>query len=194
MRLADHETTVRLDGRTFHLRPTLRAAFRLERRYGLPALMKAIRDGNVTTIADVLAETSGQMVTVDSLLPGEGTGLDRVLALVTPALVATVLALAGVDPDADTAPDDDNEKADPVPFAEHFERLFRIATGWLGWTPAEAWNATLAEITAAYEGRVELLKAIFGSDDKPKDARSLGEKTADFFLSRPDLFPDFPAG
>lgn len=44
----------------------------------------------------------------------------------------------------------------------------KIATGWLGWTEEQALDASMNTITLAYEGKVEMLKAIFGSaDDKP---------------------------
>jgi hypothetical protein len=49
--------------------------------------------------------------------------------------------------------------------------LFEIATGWLGWSPAEAYAATIAEIRLAHRGRISLLKAIFGgkSDEDDRD-------------------------
>lgn len=50
----------------------------------------------------------------------------------------------------------------PETFPDFYMRLFRIATGWLGWPPEAAWNATPGEIIAAYKGRTELLQAIFG--------------------------------
>jgi len=44
---------------------------------------------------------------------------------------------------------------------EHLTTLFGVATGAIGWTPAEAWQATPAEIIAAYKARIDLLSAIF---------------------------------
>lgn len=46
--------------------------------------------------------------------------------------------------------------------------LLKIATGWLGWTEEQALATRMTTIMAAYEGRLEMLKAIFGGADKPK--------------------------
>lgn len=60
--------------------------------------------------------------------------------------------------------------------AEYHAWLFKTATGWLGWSPAEALASPMPMIEAAYEGRVDMLKAIFGGSDKPKDEASLATK------------------
>jgi hypothetical protein len=55
MRLAADETMIRLDHETVHLRPTLKAALRLERRHGgFDKLARAVADGSLTVIADVI--------------------------------------------------------------------------------------------------------------------------------------------
>lgn len=54
--------------------------------------------------------------------------------------------------------------------ADYHAWLYKAATGWLGWSPAAALAATLPEIHLAYEGRIDLLGAIFGKpkpDDRP---------------------------
>lgn len=51
--------------------------------------------------------------------------------------------------------------------AEYHAWLFRIGTGWLGWSEADTLDSTLSGIRQAYEGRLELLKAIFGGKDEP---------------------------
>jgi len=50
----------------------------------------------------------------------------------------------------------------PLTFAEFHKQLFQIATGWLGWSPGQAWEATASEILLAYEGHIEKLRAIHG--------------------------------
>ncbi len=41
--------------------------------------------------------------------------------------------------------------------------------GWLGWTEQQTLDTTIPAIETAFRGRVEMLKACFGSgDDKPK--------------------------
>ncbi|MEA2897358.1 MAG: hypothetical protein QOJ84_2973 [Bradyrhizobium sp.] len=82
------------------------------------------------------------------------------------------MALAGADGNSASEPKPDAER---IPFAEYHTRLFRLATGWLGWTPADAWEATAAEITEAYKGRRELLSAMFGSG-----------KSDETIISKPD--------
>ena len=83
-------------------------------------------------------------------------------------LVSHVVRLAGHDGTEETGEGGNNR----ITFAEHHARLYRIATGWLGWEPATAWSSTASEIIEAYAGRVELLTAIFGdggakSEDAP---------------------------
>jgi|GEM_PF-3375793 len=42
--------------------------------------------------------------------------------------------------------------------------------GWLGWTEDQTLDTRMISIVMAYEGRLKMLKAIFGSEDKPKEA------------------------
>jgi hypothetical protein len=169
MQLGTDETTLRLGGEIVHLRPSLRAALRLERRHGgFGKLLGAVSDGNLGIIADVIRESATRPSCVPDLLIEFGkqplrTGLGAVI----PALIDHVLALAGVDSDQPTG---EASSAEPISFADYHTRLFEIATGAIGWPPAVAWDATPAEIMAAWRGRCELLKMMFGSADKtPSD-------------------------
>ncbi|WP_407810872.1 hypothetical protein, partial [Staphylococcus aureus] len=56
-----------------------------------------------------------------------------------------------------------------VAWGEYYADLYEKATGWLGWTPEQACNATPTVIVRAYTGHFAKLKAIHGSgeDDKP---------------------------
>ena len=77
-----------------------------------------------------------------------------------------VLALAGVDPDSPKQGDQGNR----ISFADYHDKLFRIGTGWLGWSPSQTWASSTAEILAAYEGHLEKLRAVNGgaeADAKP---------------------------
>lgn len=47
-------------------------------------------------------------------------------------------------------------------FTEYLGLLFKSATGWLGWSPADALASPMPMIEAAMEGRIEMLKAVFG--------------------------------
>lgn len=62
---------------------------------------------------------------------------------------------------------------------EYHAWLFRVATGWLGWRPDDAYMADMADIEEAHLGRIDMLKAVFGSGDGKTEERpklSLAEK------------------
>ncbi|MBJ7578141.1 hypothetical protein JHC09_09600 [Devosia sp. MC532] len=170
MRLGADSIFVELAGEAFELRPSLRACMRLVRRHQLNGLLSAVQDFNFTVIADVFGEAGIK----PSLLQREiaATGLGVVRNRLTGPLSEFALAVAGIDPyDAKPAPATPGESLSP---SEMHTRLFEIATGWLGWTPEEAWNATPAEIIASKNGRTDLitdiLKAVFGSSDQAAQA------------------------
>lgn len=169
MFLADEEITITLDGERVHLRPSLRAAMRVERHHGgFPAVMRALDDCNVTVIADLIGECATDPTTLPDRLLTAGIAW-RVAPLV-PGLQVLVLNLMGYDPDAEEKATDGQGSDPRSTFAEVHSKLYRLATGWLGWTPAEAWAASPREIREAYEGRVELLRSVFGGgEDKPSD-------------------------
>lgn len=45
--------------------------------------------------------------------------------------------------------------------------------GWLGWSEADTLDASMAGILLAYEGRLDLLKSIFGGGEKSKTPDTL---------------------
>jgi hypothetical protein len=167
MQLGADGIYVELAGEAFELRPSLRACTRLVRRHGLPALLVAAQEFNTTIIADMLREAGIK----PALLLAEiaAIGLGTVRNRLTEPLVQFVLAVAGIDPDDTSTPA--LVTGTPMTPAEYHAELFKAATGWLGWTPEEAWNATPAEIIAAKGGQTDLitdvLKAVFRSPDQP---------------------------
>jgi len=51
--------------------------------------------------------------------------------------------------------------------------------GYLGWTEAETLDTSMPAILLAYEGRVELLRKIFGGDaEPPPEEKPLDRETA----------------
>jgi hypothetical protein len=103
-------------------------------------------------------------------------GIDRI----RDPLIAHVMALAGADGEAS------EPGAERIPFSEYFPKLFRLATGWLGWSPAVAWAATPAEITEAFKGKREFLAATLGTgkatdetndEDSRRDLNAIGDLT-----------------
>jgi hypothetical protein len=126
----------------------------------LAALIKGVIDGNLSMIADLVTYGCD-----DDALPAlireiENRGIVR-LDLLKPSLIAFLMALIGIDGEEH----DQKPSGKPITFEDHFTGLFEFATGWLGWTPDTAWNATPAEIIAAQRGRIAMLKAIHGAAD-----------------------------
>lgn len=157
MRLANDEMVLTLSPSvTMTLRPSLRAAFRLNEKYdGFQALYMAIREGNLTAINDLIeAAESGHRYREPS-----------VAELLAPELIDQLLAFIPVLCGADDRAGEQPEAGEPISFEESFTQLYQIGTGWLGWTPEVTWNATPAEIINAKEGRVQMLAAIFGKRD-----------------------------
>lgn len=165
-RLATDEVTLVVDGEEIHLRPTLRAAMRLERRFGgFDKLLAQLAGGSVTVARDVIRESGGEhslAVRFLDSIPADGALV--VLDAITAPLVFHVWQLAGMDMEkADAA--EPAKGAELITFETFHARLFGLATGWLGWTPDAAWSATPAEILAAHAGRLDMLRAIFGSGE-----------------------------
>ena len=161
---------IELAGEAHELRPTLRAGMRLMRRHGLSGLVAAARDFHTVIVTDVLRECGVRPGLL--LAEIEANGLAVVRARLTGPLAEFALALAGIDPlaDAEPAPASIGKRLTP---GEYHARLFEIATGWLGWAPEDAWNATIPEIIAAQRGRTDLitdvLKAVFGATEDQTD-------------------------
>lgn len=148
----DH--VVYVDGQPVELRPTLKAAMRLHRGYdGLEKLADALVEGKLSACRDVLSEGGSKG------LPKETSVRD--IEKMTPKLVAFVNALAGGD-----IPESNRPKGAPVSVEEFHASLYKIGTGWLGWTPRDTLSSTIGQIMGAYEGRIEQLQAIFGSSEE----------------------------
>jgi hypothetical protein len=158
-----NEITCTVGGELIVLRPTLRRALRLARREGSFAkLIEDIQDGSLAAALAIVADNYSGADLEAKLLS------DGLIAIDDPLLVY-VLECAGLSDEMDAK---SKSSGKSVSFEEHLTGLFRIATGWIGWTPQQSWDATPAEIIEAYKGRVEMLKAIFGASDKD-DAESI---------------------
>ena len=53
--------------------------------------------------------------------------------------------------------------------SEFFEWLMKIGTGWIGWTEAQILDTHMVTIELAYEGRLDMLKHIFGGPSEPEE-------------------------
>jgi hypothetical protein len=145
------------------LRPTLRAATLLEQWHGFDTLLIDVAQGNIDTMAAIVRHASG----TDLLRLLAGVPLLDVMGELINALSRYVLVLAGVDPDNITPAAETGER---MSFGEYHAKLYRIATGWLGWTPETAWNATPHEILESYKGHLEMLRAVHGGSEPDSTA------------------------
>lgn len=152
------------------LRPSLRRAMQLERRAGsFRQLLSDISEGSLTAALAIIEPHADGMLFLENRVFDE-------LAQLQPVLTAYVLQCAGIDPEEPATSRKTKDKGQP--FADYLTGLYRIGTGWLGWTPEITLDATPAEIIEANKGRMEMLKAIFdsGSEKTNTDDRPLNEK------------------
>lgn len=56
----------------------------------------------------------------------------------------------------------------PKPLCDHLADLYRFGTGWLGWPPSEVWNASPAELEAAFLAHVDRLVQMTPGAEAPK--------------------------
>lgn len=167
------EIDLTLDGHTVTLRSSLRAAIALEATPGgISGAYEGLLNQSLETIRQALLAAATDRREAHSLLAATaGKPLSRFVPDAQAACLAVLAALfqAG-DDSADEAPSQGskNEGA-AMPPREYFKSLYTYATGWLGWTPSETWNASPAEIETAFKAHVDrLLKMTPGlsSEDK----------------------------
>lgn len=149
------------------LHPSLRHAIRLVNRSGgFQTVVRDILDGSLSAAVDVIepnADLSREYLAECLLQSG--------LSSIKQQLFLYVMHCAGIDPD--DAPANENRKTNghtpkSQPFGEYLHSLYKIGTGWLGWTPEQTLDSTPFEIMLAHEGRQEMLRAIFGAPEKPE--------------------------
>lgn len=169
MKLADH-IEITIGGELVTLVPRLRHAVRLERRDGsFAAIMREVMDGSLSAACEIVGPhhpSPDLPALVFDALPN--------LRL---PLINYVTQCIGLDPE--DIPAEGNATGKTVTLSEHLLDLYRIGTGWLGWTPAQTLDSTPAEIKEAYRGRLDMLKAIFGgAADKTEMPASADQLTA----------------
>ncbi|MBB4067172.1 hypothetical protein [Gellertiella hungarica] len=158
---------------TVRMRPSLRAATILERLHdGFSNLFRHVDEFDLTTIKAVVMNTATDRDEASLYLAAmERLPLDNFYTSAMPSVSAVCRAFI---PEAEPTAKPTSEA--PKPWSEAFRDLYRIATGWLHWTPETAWNATPSEILNAYSGAMDMLRAIHGSADSipeidPEQAR-----------------------
>ncbi|WP_426615719.1 hypothetical protein [Bradyrhizobium sp. McL0616] len=171
MRLAANTFSLQLGSKSFELKSSLRAAFILFDKYdGFHNLSRYLAEGSITTATDIITATIVDQKAWANYVLADTSSAVLDLMAARDQLIEFVLVLAGADGDVP----DDRPSGKPIPFGEYFTKLYQIGTGWLGWTPDDTWDATPAEIMNAHSGRLDMLKALFGSksDDDQAEARS----------------------
>lgn len=162
-------------GNSVVLRASLRAAVAIDLLDGgLPAVLDRLAKGHLTTTRAVIRATATDRHQAERFLSSlDGHPLRPFLEEAAPACVALVAATLP-SPEDDQAKPSSTTRTETAgqPWAQHFTTLYQFATGWLGWTPATAWDASCDEITVAFAARVDHLIAVNGGkrdDDQDDD-------------------------
>ena len=155
-----YETALTAHGHTVKLRASLRAAVAID---GMPGGFAGAYEGllaqSFTTIRAVILATATDRQDAQAVLTATADKpLHRFASEAQAACLAVLAALlkAG-DDSADDAPSQGSDKGAAMRLREYFQTLFRYATGWLGWTPADTWASSPAEIEAAFAAHVDRL-------------------------------------
>jgi hypothetical protein len=162
------DVTLAYAGNSVRLRPSLRAAVQLEPLHPqFPlGLARKVYELDTRTIAAVLEATAVQPQDAHAFLRGIEDEPLRVLGTYRDDLFELCLSLIPVPEDDAPAP---TTTTKPQTWATTFRQLYGFATGWLGWTPAEAWAATPQEIADAFAAHCAKLKATHGTAEDDKD-------------------------
>ncbi|MBP2446377.1 hypothetical protein [Rhizobium leguminosarum] len=154
-RPAFEQVTIAHGGNSVTLRPSLRAAATLEERHGLPALFRALNDLNLTIISDIILTASLPGHDAAAFLSSTSGKPLFPFFMAAQKPLADLVSMFMPAPDPKAPPSTGTGK--PMPWSEVFATLFDSATGWLGWTPDAAWNATPTEITRAMSAHFDRL-------------------------------------
>jgi len=151
-------------GNTVFLRPSLRAAIHLERLHGgFPKLLSKIEEFDTHTIWHVITAAASKAASEPLFAHASANSLMGLQRAVQAPCFELVTAIFPVSPsDIGNEPTSTN----PIPWADLFKDLYGYATGWLGWTPETAWNATPREIMDAMDAYAAMQKAIHGSPEE----------------------------
>ena len=178
-RRAYEQIEISLGGNVVVLRPTLRAATILEDRFGLQSLFQALNNLNLTIIHEIiLASATSRQNAAAALSSLRGRPLlPFFLAVRQPLADLVSMFIPAPVSHVRYAPASTGK---PLPWRDLYADLYSAATGWLGWTPEQTWNATPTEIDRAHRAHVEKLKAIHGGGaDKEPDPEQVERNIAE---------------
>lgn len=156
---------------TVQMRASLRAAMILERAFdGFAPLFRQIGESHLGAFRQVILATATDHGDAVRLLKETGSlPLSSFFAAArepVEAVCATLLPTP--EPEAAGSRTDTT----PKPWNEFFAELYRVGTGWLGWSAADTWDATPSEIIEAFTGWTEMQKALHPAIDEDGDDRS----------------------
>lgn len=168
MRLAGEPTLISFGSSTARLRPSLRAAYLLQRQHGIGVLMDGIQNNRLAPVLGLIETTADDPATARDIIIAriQAHGI-RSLSDLAPLFYQLLADTYGIDPDVEHPVERDPGK--PFNMRKALEDLFEFATGWLQWSPAETWAATVTEILAAQRGHYTKLRAIHGGSDNDTD-------------------------
>jgi hypothetical protein len=174
-----HDTCIAIDGLSIRLRPSIGAALRLlERHKSMQSLMDGVLAGNLSVIGDLIAETACESNASAAFEKHvESWPLARFLDELAQPLLMHIAFLCGVDKDA--KPQLTEEGAPLIDWVKHYRELYGIATGFLQWTPEAAWDASALDICAAYQKRLEIIRAMQGIKTEPRELTPHTERDPD---------------
>ncbi|WP_407473652.1 hypothetical protein [Sulfitobacter sp. PM12] len=154
-------------GNTIWLKPSLRAATNLEALHGgFPALLSKLHDFDTATIREIIRYAAPDRAAAQTLLNAlSGASLRTVQQVTLAPAFALLTALMTPVSEKITGEAARASTGKAVAWSDLYADLYKIATGWLGWTPDTAWNATLPEILNAFDGHIDQLKAVHGSSE-----------------------------
>lgn len=153
-------------GHTVFLRPSLRAAMHLERLHGgFPELLRKLEEFDTLTVWHVITAGAGKTDT-DALF---GYAAAQPLSGFYNAAYVPLFEFYKALTLQSSETDKQTESTTPLPWSDLFKQLYGYATGWMGWQPEAAWNATPQDITDAFEAHMSKLMAIHGAPDEDQD-------------------------
>ncbi|WP_306225750.1 hypothetical protein [Bosea beijingensis] len=132
------------------LRPSLRAASTLERRVGFGQLPRRIAEFHTGTVREIILTAATDRKDAAAFL----NAMSRLpISRFVEIAQKPVRDLCDLFLPIDEASARPATSAPAITLPRLFQGLFRTATGLLGWTPEQAWNATPTEISEAFIGR-----------------------------------------
>jgi hypothetical protein len=159
MRLASEDIVISHGSDAVQLRPSLRAAYRLNAKHGTGKLFHGVNDGNLSIMLDIIAEGGYPLAARSIVDRNLQAHFGRTITELKDPLFAFLSVSFGVDddPDVDHPAEARAKAGKPFNLEKALTDFFEIGTGWLGWSAAG--------ILAAQRGHIAKLKAVHGTTE-----------------------------